>query len=89
MSATGTRRLVGVWAALVVATLLSWLAGDHHGLDSVRLGVALALAIAFVKVRYVALDFMELRTAPPPLRWAIELWVLVVGIGLVGLYLLA
>jgi cytochrome c oxidase subunit IV len=77
-----------VWAALVAATLVSSVLGTSaHG--GVQVATAGALAIAFLKVRYVGLDFMEVRGAAAPLRAAFEGWVLVVGAVVVGLYLLA
>jgi hypothetical protein len=83
------RRLHVVWLALVAATGVSWLLGAGHGAgaDSARAGTAIALGVAFVKVRYVGLEFMELRHAPPSLRWIFEGWVAVVGVTLITLYL--
>lgn len=72
-------RTTWVWAALVLATLLSW--GIGHGAGPVRHPVqvtAAVLLIAWVKVRFVFLDFMELRRAPLPLRLAAEVWALIV-----------
>jgi hypothetical protein len=72
------RKLAAVWALLVVATITSWSLG----------GAAVAvLALAFVKVRLVGLHFMELRSAPVPLRLLFEGWVVVVCSVLIGLYL--
>ncbi len=46
------------------------------------------LAIAAIKVRYVGLDFMELRHAPPiPLRAAFECYCVGMWALLSGLYL--
>lgn len=55
-----------VWLLLVVVTLLSWALGADHGVGSTVAVVVLGLAV--VKVRFVGLDFMELRTAPLILR---------------------
>ena len=77
-----------VWAALMAATLVSWVLGTAARGD-VQAATAAALAIAFLKVRYVGLDFMEVRGAAAPLRAAFEGWVLVVGVVVVGLYLVA
>lgn len=87
---TATRRLWLVWAVLVLATGASWAIGADHGsaADTARVGTALALVVAFVKVRYVGLEFMELRGSPAALRWSFEAWVLVVGASLTALYLL-
>lgn len=71
-------RMGAVWAVLVAATLASWSLGG---------GNAVVVAVAFVKVRLVGLYFMELRTAPLPLRGLFEGWVLVTGAVLIGLCL--
>jgi hypothetical protein len=80
-----------VWAALVAATCVSWILGTSHGVEAggVEAATAVVLAIAFLKVRYVGLEFMELRGAATPLRAAFEGWVLLVGGTVVALYLLA
>lgn len=91
MSDRASRRLVVVWLALMAATALSWWVGGEHGppVEGIRVGAAVALAVAFVKVHYVGLEFMELRGAPAGLRWAFEGWVAVVGGVVVALYALA
>jgi hypothetical protein len=79
-------RATVVWAVLVLATLVSFRAGAAHGLVGPA-GVVLALVIAFVKIRFVGLDFMELHAAPRALRVVFEAWcVLVCGV-VVALYL--
>lgn len=70
--------MVAVWALLVVATIVSGTVGGH--------GVVV-LVVAFVKVRLVGLYFMELRSAPVPLRLLFEGWVVVTCSVLIGLYL--
>jgi len=47
---------------------------------------AAILIITFVKIRFVFLDFMELRTAPWPLRMAFEVWAIAACVTLLGLY---
>jgi hypothetical protein len=42
--------------------------------------------IAYLKVRLVFLDFMELRTAPLPLRLSVEAWAALVCGAVVALY---
>lgn len=80
-------RLLLVWAGLVVATLVSYLVGhDHSAIGEV--GVVVALLIAFLKVRFVGLDFMELKGAPPVLRIAFEAWSVLVAGMVVVLYLI-
>jgi hypothetical protein len=44
------------------------------------------IAVAFIKVRFVGLDFMELRRAPFALRLVFELWLIVIGGTLIILY---
>lgn len=73
-----------VWVGLVVVTLVSWAVGAGHGLGS---GVAVwVLALAAVKVRYVGLDFMELRRAPWILRGIFEFYCVAVWLMLSGMY---
>lgn len=75
-----------VWAALVVATLVSWAVGSEHGTGS--LIAVVVLGVAMVKVRFVGLDFMELRHAPLLLRAAFEGYCVVLWCVLAGMYLL-
>ena len=74
-----------VWLGLVMATLVSFTIGSDHGIGS---GVALwVLALALIKVRYVGLDFMELREAPLILRGIFETYCLALWLVLAGMYL--
>ena len=74
-----------VWLGLVMATLVSFTIGIDHGIGS---GVALwVLALALIKVRYVGLDFMELREAPLILRGIFEAYCLALWLVLAGMYL--
>ncbi len=81
-------RTTGIWALLEGATLLSFAIG-RDGAQRPALAGALIIGIACVKVRLVALDFMELRTAPLPWRVAAEALVAVLGAVLIGLFLAA
>lgn len=76
-------RTSAVWLLLTVATVLSWALGTHHGLT-----IAI-LVIAFVKVRFVGLYFMELRGAPPALRTVFELYCAAVFLTLSVMYLVS
>lgn len=80
-------RIGAVWLILVLATLLSWMLG--HGLGAVPLQFAAigVIAIAFVKVRFVIFEFMELRGAPMAMRMAADAWLLVAVVVLCGLYM--
>ena len=85
MSVVG-ERVTAVWALLMAATCTStWL------LTEGAVGAALAevgiFLIAAVKVRFVMLDFMELRHAPLPVRAAFEGWVVLVTCLILGFWL--
>ncbi len=74
-----------VWLALVAFTILSWALGADHEVGS---GVAVVvLALAVIKVRFVGLDFMELRNAPLLLRGVFEAYCVILWIVLAGMYL--
>lgn len=66
-----------IWLLLVAASLLSWESMSIAGGDA-RLARAAILIIAFLKVRLVGLEFMELRHAPVALRAAFEGWTILV-----------
>jgi hypothetical protein len=78
-------RITLVWFILVTATAASWEFG--HGFGNLSHAGFTIIVIAFIKVRYVILDFMEIRHAPIPMRMAGEIWTVVVCIALVVLYL--
>jgi heme/copper-type cytochrome/quinol oxidase subunit 4 len=70
-------RVTWVWLGLVVLTCVTtW--GLSKDLFSPVVAVVGIFLIAAVKVRYVILDFMELRSAPLPVRVIAELWPVVV-----------
>lgn len=73
-----------VWLALVVVTVVSWAVGAEHGIGSTVAVIVLALAL--VKVRFVGLDFMELRTAPQMLRGVFEAYCVILWVVLAGMY---
>ena len=76
-----------IWALLVGATILSWELGHGVGLENAtHAGVAI-LIVTFVKVRFVTLEFMEIRGAPPWMRAAGEAWIVLVCALLIGLLL--
>jgi hypothetical protein len=80
-------RLSLVWLILVGVTALSWAAG--HGLvEALDLARAAVIGVAFFKVRYVILDFMEIRHAPVAMRMVGELWAVLVCATLIGLYII-
>jgi hypothetical protein len=68
-------RLTVVWLFLISATILSWAIG-HEWVADDSVATAAVIVVAFMKVRLVGLDFMELRSAPKLMRLAFEVWVL-------------
>ncbi|MDH1440499.1 cytochrome C oxidase subunit IV family protein [Pseudomonas sp. GD03721] len=76
---TSVTRLGAVFIGLVLITSLSlgFTSDAMHGLLSLRGAAAAAAVIAFIKARYVVLDFMELRGTA--MQLPVDLWLLVVG----------
>ncbi|WP_354701417.1 hypothetical protein DSM112329_01729 [Paraconexibacter sp. AEG42_29] len=85
MSAVVCSPPVVVWFVLVAATVASYVLGVEHGVTDPGALAALLIAIAFVKVALVGRHFMELHAAAPPLRRAFQLYLWIVGGGLVVL----
>jgi heme/copper-type cytochrome/quinol oxidase subunit 4 len=78
-------RVTWVWLALVVLTgVTTW--GLSKDVISPTVAVVGTFLIAAVKVRYVVLDFMELRNAPIPVRAAFEAWPVVVSAIILGFW---
>ena len=85
MSASTTAQAQGLGlptAASEHAPAVDTLLYRAHLYDSV-------LVIAFIKVRFVGLEFMELRQAPLPLRLIFELWLILACATLLILYWLS
>ncbi len=82
-------RITLVWFLLVAATALSFGMGHGIGIADRRLAGVAILIIAFVKVRFVIREFMEIRNAPLPLRLAGDGWVIAITAILIGLFLSA
>lgn len=80
-------RITQIWLLLVAATAISWEMGHGVGFNSVRYASVSIIVIAFVKVRFVIMDFMEIRGAPLFMRIVAEAWALTVCSALVVLYL--
>lgn len=87
MRALWWSRTTAIWALLVIATLVSWELGHGVGFDDARSAGAAILAVTFVKVRFVVLDFMEIRTAPRWLRAILEGWIVLCAAMLIWLFL--
>ncbi|NHN39017.1 hypothetical protein G8764_17035 [Pseudomaricurvus alcaniphilus] len=78
-----------VLAVLVVLTLISWYLGlDQVSVEQVSTwsGVTMLL-LAFVKVRLVISNFMEVRAAPLPLKLCCDAWVVVASLLTISAYL--
>jgi hypothetical protein len=74
-----------VWAVLMAATLVSWHLGDGH--LATKLVAVLVVVTGFAKVALIGEHFMELRTAPPQLRFVFLGWCVLVPTVLCGIYL--
>jgi hypothetical protein len=71
-------RIPLVWFLLVVATAASWGMGHGLGFQDTRQASLAVILTAFVKVRFVILDFMEMRHAPVWMRLVSETWVVMI-----------
>jgi hypothetical protein len=86
MKALWLSRTSLIWMLLVAATLVSWELGHGVGLDSARSAGAAILLVTFIKVRFVVLDFMEIRTAPWWMRAILEGWIVLCAAVLIFLF---
>ncbi|MGO9098332.1 MAG: cytochrome C oxidase subunit IV family protein [Mycobacterium sp.] len=78
-------RVTWVWLGLMALTgVTTW--GLSKDLFSPTFAVVGIFLIAAVKVRYVMLDFMELRQAPLPVRAAFEAWPFAVAAIILGIW---
>lgn len=86
MKALWLSRTTLIWALLVTATMLSWTLGHGIGFKSARTAGVAILLVSFVKVRFVILEFMEIRSAPRWMRLVSEAWIVLIALVLVGLF---
>ena len=78
-------RVTWVWLGLILLTCVTtW--GLSKDIISPAVAVVGTFLIAALKVRYVVLDFMELRSAPLPVRMAFEAWPVVVALVILGFW---
>lgn len=75
-----------VWHVLVLATALTAVLGLEERGSAPVVAVAL-IGIGVVKLRLVAMHFMEVRRAPLPLRLLVEAYAVAVFASLTGIYL--
>lgn len=76
-----------IWFLLIAATAMSYVMGHGLGFTDLRAAGVAIIVITFIKVRYVMLDFMELRGAPWGVRLTGEGWCLGLTIALSALFL--
>ena len=78
-------RVTMVWLGLMVLTCVTtW--GLSKDLFIPAVGVVGIFSIAAIKVSYVMLDFMELRSAPIPVRVAFQAWPVAVAAMILGFW---
>ena len=73
-----------VWMILILLTIVSWFVGTD--LSSSRILPTLVLGLAFVKCGLIILYFMEVRKLRGIIRRWHEIWVLLVGSLVMGVY---
>lgn len=81
-------RLTVIWALLIAATLISVEAVNGFFGNRGQATAVAVVIVAFIKIRFVGLDFMELRHAPKLARIAFEAWIVVVCAAIVIVHLL-
>jgi hypothetical protein len=89
VSTGAEKRLLVVWLALSAITLAQLGVGSVDGRESAGSNAAIssaAIVIAFVKVRIIFREFMEVRHAPAWLCRLTDLWVGLAGASLLGAY---
>lgn len=79
------QRVTLVWLFMMALTLVSWSLGSTEAGEFTTLFV---MGIAFIKVRLVIFNFMEVRDAPLALRLVCDFWVLGVVVMLLRIYTL-
>jgi hypothetical protein len=87
---TFNKRLFVVWLVLVAITFMYlWIdrSASHGGvLVASTLVTVAAICLALVKVRIIMREFMEVRNAPPLLCRLTDIWVVLMGAALLGVY---
>lgn len=73
-----SRRLLGIWALLLILTLGSVVVGAEQGRELATAATVVIVGVALVKVRLIGTHFMELRNAPRLLRLIFDGYVVAV-----------
>lgn len=84
--AKGLSSPTATWLTLLGATLLSFVSWLDAGRVDGQLAGNAVIVIAMGKVWLIGMRFMELDRAFPPLRFAFNLWVIVVGAVLLTMF---
>lgn len=66
-----------VWLILASMTFIAWVIGNKYGSlapEAFKYMTLAVIALAFFKVRLVIMYFMEIESAPLPLRIIFEVW---------------
>ncbi len=84
------RRLWLVWLGLSVITLLQLWLGTQDSREMISPDALITLSVigmALVKVRFIVMEFMEVRHAPVLLRRLTDGWIAFTALALTGVYL--
>lgn len=85
------KRLLTAWAVVVALTLIYLVidgsVDDGGGLRADTLASTSAIVLALAKLRIIMREFMDVRHAPKVLRRLTDVLVVVMGLSLVGTYL--
>ena len=85
------KRLFVVWLILVAISLVYlWIdhEASHQGIPTASAVVTVgAICLALIKVRIIMREFMEVRGAPRFLRRITDVWVVLMGVAMLGVYI--
>lgn len=84
------RTMTWAWVALTAITVGSWWLAPAHYKDTLQASTpitALVLLLTFVKSRLIIQYFMEVRTAPRWLKFAMDAWLAVLLLVVFVIYL--
>ena len=87
------KRLFAAWIVLVGITVLYlWIdhTADDHGVPTASTAVTVsAICLALIKVRIIMREFMEVRQATQLLKRLTDVLIVVMGVAMLGTYLVA
>jgi hypothetical protein len=82
-------RITAIWLLLVAATLLAWKLGHESREINPKFAGGMIIVVAFIKVRFVIFDFMEIRHAPSWMRLVADAWIVLMAAALLFLLVMA